>query len=125
MSQALNALAKDWRQEAEDLRSRYGDDRLATLCEAHAGELESLLKTQLHEELTLKQAARISGYSYSHLRRLMDSGDLPNAGVEGRPRVRLGDLPFKAGRASALGALSAARRAQGRAKVGGRVRPIG
>lgn len=125
MSQALNALAKGWREEAENLRARYGDDRLASLCEAHAGELESLLKAELHEELTLKQAARISGYSYSHLRRLMDSGDLPNVGVGGRPRVRLGDLPFKPGRASALGALSAARRAQHRAKAGRRVRPIG
>lgn len=125
MSQAFNALAKDWRHEAENLRNRYGDDRLASLCEAHAAELESLVKDQLHEELTLKQAARVSGYSYSHLRRLMDGGELPNAGMEGHPRVRLGDLPFKAGRAAPLGALSAATRAQSLARAKGRVRPIG
>ena len=39
--------------------------------------------------------------------------------------MRLGDLPFKAGRAVPLGALSAAKRAQSRVKAKGRVRPIG
>ena len=89
MSQALNAIAKDWRQEAENLRSRYADGRLAALCETHAGELDALLRTQLDEELTLKQAARISGYSYSHLRRLLDAGELANMGIEGRPACAL------------------------------------
>jgi hypothetical protein len=124
MSEALQALVSSWRNEAERARDRYADERLAALCEAHASELETALRSSLDGELTLKQAAEVSGYSYSHLRRLLDAGELPNAGEDGRPRVRLGDLPFKPGHAAPLGALNAARRAESRVRRSGKVRAV-
>lgn len=95
MSQPLLTLAKSWREEAQIIRRRYTDEQLATLCEVHALELETAVRTSLDEPLTLNEAARRSGYSKSHLRRLMDIGRLPNIGEKGAPRVRLGDLPYR------------------------------
>lgn len=46
--------------------------------------------------LTLGEASAESGYSVDHLQRLVSSGDLPNAGEKGRPRIRRADLPKKA-----------------------------
>lgn len=125
MSDQLLTVARAWREEAERIRHRYTDDRLARLCEVHAEELETALRTSLDETLTLSEAARVSGYSTSHLRRLLDEGRIPNAGQPGAPRIRLGDLPFKPGKAAPLGAMSAARRAAGRASARGTVRPVG
>lgn len=119
------ALAQSWKEEAEMLRLRYGHEQLAALCLAHAEELEESLKISLDEELTLRGAAQTSGYSYSHIRRLVDDGEIPNVGKTGSPRVRLGDLPFKPGKAAPLGALNAAKRVQTRMKAGGKVRPVG
>lgn len=88
-------LAESWRDEADQLRERYAADHLAQLCEAHARELEQLANARLDEELTITQAADISGYSKSHLRQLIRDGEIPNAGRKGRPRIRRGDLPMK------------------------------
>lgn len=95
MSQSMLTLAKSWREEAQTIRRRYNDEKLATLCETHALELETAVRTSLDAPITLDEAARRSGYSKSHLRRLMDSGKVPNIGEKGAPRVRLGDLPYR------------------------------
>ena len=47
---ALNELRDRWTKEAEDLRSRYGREDLARLCEVHAQELlaaQELVKDEL------------------------------------------------------------------------------
>lgn len=44
MEDDLRALIRRWRKEADRHRSRYGDERLARLCEAHAQELEEALE---------------------------------------------------------------------------------
>ena len=92
---ALREAASRWRREAADLRTRYGDERLARLCEVHANELELAARAAAEERLTLEEASRESGYSHSHLRAMLASGDLPNAGRKHRPRVLRGDLPSK------------------------------
>jgi hypothetical protein len=88
-------LIWQWREEAERLRHRYGCESLACLCETHARELEAALRSSQDEHLTIAEAAEIGGYSRSHLRRLLDSGTIANVGGPGRPKVRVGDLPFK------------------------------
>ena len=108
MTHSLRALARSWREEAETLRHRYADDRIAAVCETHATELETALHTALDKKLTLREAADVSGYSYSHLRRLMDAGDVPNVGKRGAPRVRVGDLPYRPRQVTAGRAISAA-----------------
>lgn len=97
MHDSYYQLADSWREEADRLRERYGADRLARLSEVHARELEKLLNLGLDEELTLAEAAEVSGYSKSHLRHLVSDGEIPNAGRKGRPRIRRADLPMKHG----------------------------
>lgn len=97
MHDSYYQLADSWREEADRLRERYGADRLARLSEVHARELEKLLNLGLDEELTLAEAAEVSGYSKSHLRHLVSDGEIPNAGRKGRPRIRRADLPVKHG----------------------------
>lgn len=99
MHDSFFQLADAWREEAERLRQRYGARRLAHLSEVHARELEQLAKAGLDEELTLAEAADLSGYSKSHLRHLVSEGEIPNAGRKGRPRIRRADLPRKDRRA--------------------------
>ena len=62
-----------------------------------ARELEERAQAWLDAELTLDEAAESSGVAYSTLQTLVRSGDLPQAGEKGRPRVRRGDLPRKGG----------------------------
>ncbi|HEU4630159.1 MAG TPA: hypothetical protein VFS08_10465, partial [Gemmatimonadaceae bacterium] len=54
-----------------------------------------------NETLTLAEAALASGYSVDHLRHLVSSGAIANAGRKHAPRVRAGDLPRKPGAPSA------------------------
>lgn len=94
---ALIELGAKWRAEARDVRDRYGDDRLARICEVHALELERAATALGAEELTLDEAALASGYSTSHLRALIACGELRNAGRRGRPRLIRAELPRKRG----------------------------
>jgi len=91
----LGLLAKEWEEEARQLRDRYGDERGARLCDTHAAELRARIREHLDEPLTLKEAAAESGYSVSHLQHLVADGEIPNAGEKGRPRIRRGDVPMK------------------------------
>lgn len=92
---ALMELAERWMDEADTLRTRYGMEIVARLCEAHATELRGELLAGCDEILSVREASRESGYSTQHLRALIADGAIPNAGVKGRPRVRRGDLPTK------------------------------
>ena len=47
------------------------------------------------EVLTLQEASTASGFSVSQLSRLVEQGQLDNAGRKGAPRLRRGDLPRK------------------------------
>ncbi|MFZ5625226.1 MAG: hypothetical protein ACOY71_12525 [Gemmatimonadota bacterium] len=49
----------------------------------------------MDEPLTLKEAARLTGYSIDHLCRLVREGKLANVGRKHAPRVRRGDLAPK------------------------------
>jgi hypothetical protein len=91
----LAGLASAWRGEAEGLRRRYGLEQLASLCEVHAAELEDALARSTGRLLTLKEGSAESGYSVAHLRVLLASGALPQAGRRGAPRLLSTDLPRK------------------------------
>ncbi|HET7462547.1 MAG TPA: hypothetical protein VFJ82_14935 [Longimicrobium sp.] len=91
----LKALVTAWRKEAGQLRERYGLGSLAQVCEAHANELAAAISRYQMEQLTLKDASALSGYSTSHLRALIADGTLTNAGRKGSPRLLRGELPRK------------------------------
>lgn len=90
----LRKLPERWREEARTLRL-YGHEPTAKACERHAEEMEEAVRAYQEETLTVAEAAEESGYSESHLRALLAETKLANAGREGAPRIRRGDLPAK------------------------------
>ncbi|MEJ7810400.1 MAG: hypothetical protein WKG32_08305 [Gemmatimonadaceae bacterium] len=96
VSGALAALPAAFRADAVTLRD-YGDERGALLLERVAGRVGDAIARAAAELLTLERAAELGGYSADHLGRLLTSGVIPNAGRKGAPRIRLADLPRKAG----------------------------
>ena len=91
---SVTELAARWESDAEMLET-YKDGRGAELCRQFAAELREAMRAEENEVLTLAQAALESGYSESHLRHEVASGEIPNAGRTGSPRIRRGDLPLK------------------------------
>jgi hypothetical protein len=49
------------------------------------------------EALTLEEAVKESGYTYSALQKKV-GGEIENVGSKGSPRIRRQDLPMKGGR---------------------------
>mgnify|MGYP001359417088 CR=1 FL=1 len=88
-------LLARWEADAATLRRR-GAEREACVLETAAAELRSTQLEWAAEVLTLEQAAKESGMSYSALEKAVRGGKLRNAGVRGAPRVRRADLPRKA-----------------------------
>lgn len=93
--QAMEALAAQWRAQAEGMR-RYGAVQSADALVQAAAELHGAIAEHESQTLTLPQASERSGYSADHLGRLIREGKLRNAGRENAPRIRLADLPLKA-----------------------------
>ena len=91
----LTALPEEWRRRAGTFR-QYGGEAPARALEACAAELEAALRRKDRTVLTLKEAAMATGYSASHLGRLVRDGTIPNAGRRGAPRIALRHLPRKA-----------------------------
>jgi hypothetical protein len=87
-------LPARWRERAEYLR-QYGDPACARLWELAATELEAALAAHGQEALSLTEAAKLSGLTADHLGQLVKQGRIPNAGRDGAPRIRRGDLPVK------------------------------
>ena len=88
------ALVSAWLAEAESLRS-WGGGGLAEVLERASSQLEQLIEELGHQQLTLKEASELSGYSTDHLSRLVRDGRIPNAGKHGAPRIKCVDLPRK------------------------------
>jgi ribosomal protein L19E len=97
----FSRLMERWVEEAAQLRERYALESAARVCEAHARELSDAIREVGEELLTVSEAAEESGYSKQHIRSLIASGDVPNAGCKGRPRVRRADLPPRKARRTA------------------------
>jgi hypothetical protein len=87
----FDELLATWHDRAE-LLAPYAAPAAEALrvCKA---ELEAVMRDQADEALSLADAARESGYSTDSLRHLVASGQIPNAGKRGAPRIRRADLP--------------------------------
>lgn len=90
---ALELFTQNLRSEVSHFRHR-GLSEMADLIESIANDHEHDLNTWYREELTLRQASKESGYSYSALQQMKDL----NVGTSGTPRIRRCDLPCKAQR---------------------------
>lgn len=93
----LAELRERWRADATVLRRR-GADGAAQLLEGCAAELDAVDEASRAAAIvTPAQAARLTGYSAEHIARLVRRGTIPNVGRKHAPRVRLADVPRKAG----------------------------
>lgn len=96
----LDDLVDALRAEAALLRC-WGAEAQAVAADYVVARIEEAWSEWHAEQLTVAQAAAESGYSEPHLRRLLAESRIENAGSEGRPRIRRGDLPRKHARNSA------------------------
>ena len=88
-------LSTEWRALALQLRDLGVEDHARTL-EWCSDRLEEDATSWESEALTLDEATKESGYSYSSLQQKVASEEIPNVGEIGKPRVRRMDLPRKA-----------------------------
>ncbi len=79
------------------MREYTADERAAAIWERAAEMVAESLRRSGLERLTLPLAAQESGYSVDHLRRLIDEGTIPNAGVDGTKSILRLHLPRKPG----------------------------
>ena len=93
----LAKLPTHFRETAEFLREKASAEQAACAWEKAAVEVEKSLRESLLEPLTLEIAGLESGYSRSHLRRLVRQGVVPSCGTESEPRILRRDLPRKPG----------------------------
>ncbi|MCY4647127.1 MAG: hypothetical protein OXE73_09645, partial [Gammaproteobacteria bacterium] len=75
---------------------RYGGETPATAIERCADDLEATLVERDETTFSLVEAARESGYTATHLGRLVREGKIPNAGRPNAPRIARRHLPRKA-----------------------------
>ena len=93
----IDALPGSFRETAKYLREHAASEQAACAWEKAAEKLEGALGDARTEALKLEEAEAESGYSRSHLRRLIRDGIVPNAGTENRPKILRKDLPKKPG----------------------------
>lgn len=87
-------LIREWRRQAKQYE-RDGMIPASRLLARVADELEVIAGG---ETVTLSEAARRTGYTPDHLRRLANAGTLVNVGRKHAPRFLARDLPAKSAR---------------------------
>jgi hypothetical protein len=94
----LYDVLERWRSRCETYRTDgalVSGEKIATQVVA---DLEEALRTEAARELVgLADAGRLCGYSPDTIRRKIDAGELRDYGSAHRPRVRISELPRKAG----------------------------
>lgn len=90
----LTDLAKAFRREAIVLRA-WGAAGQAAAAEYAASRVDTAFRLWESELLSVSDAALESGYSETHLRRMVTESRIENQGSRGAPRIRRADLPKK------------------------------
>jgi hypothetical protein len=91
-----DAIAR-WRSVLDQFTAIPALVDAGTLCHMILKDLTAITVQELEQSVNLTVGARRSGYSREHLGRLVRAGKIPNAGRTYAPRIRLRDLPLKAG----------------------------
>ncbi|HWZ60620.1 MAG TPA: hypothetical protein VNW46_16680 [Gemmatimonadaceae bacterium] len=85
-----------WRHRA-DVFATHGAGQTATTIKALAAELESAIRAEDEQPLTLREGSAASGFSVDHLGRLVREGKIRNVGRKFAPRILRVDLPTRPG----------------------------
>jgi len=97
LAEPIRALVSKWKEEAVDLRIRFGEGPASKTLESLSEELLGVMDAAQDRLFNLEQAAAAAGYSADHLGRQVRVGKIPNAGRPNAPKIALRDLPMKAG----------------------------
>jgi hypothetical protein len=89
----MKALIQEWRERA-DMFERHSVPQSANAYRVAIEELTYALRKN-DPLLTLTEAARASGHTADHIRRLSQSGHLTNYGRRGAPRYLQSELPLR------------------------------
>ena len=88
-------LVGKWAHKAAEYDGLAATVNAAAMCKLFVADLKALA-TESHDDWVLiPEAVRVSGYSKQHIRRLIQSGQLPAEGVGKARRVPLHALPRK------------------------------
>lgn len=93
----LSRLPHEFRANAEAARRIAAAAAAAHVWEEAARVVEQRLAETLLEPLPLDEAEAESGYTRSHLRRMLRDSTLPNSGTTQEPRILRKHLPRKPG----------------------------
>lgn len=90
---------EQWEQRMRDVEDIYGDQGRGNLIATLLKELEAARLDELIEEATVKEAVTMTGFSEDTILRAIDNGQIRKVSGPGGDRVRVAELPFRAGRA--------------------------
>jgi len=88
-------LVAKWTHKAAEFRGLAATVDAAAMCELFVADLKTLAIESHDDWVLIPEAARVSGYSKQHIRRLIQHGQLPADGVGKARRVPLHLLPRK------------------------------
>ena len=95
-SQRLQQLITSWRDRADVAEAEFGATAGAAAFRTAAKELEAWDRYASTEMVSVAEAAVVTGYSRSHIRRLARQGLVSSSRHCGRIQLRLATLPTKA-----------------------------
>ena len=90
-----------WLARRDELRRLNASVDGAALCDEVLADLEKIVSDPAEKPVTIREAAKLSGYSEDHIGRLLREGKLDNVGRKHAPRVMPSALPRRAGLALA------------------------
>lgn len=97
-SRAIQAFIDRWREQLQEAEVVFKDTRSANVIRVFLEELEAMRAAELAVELTVQEAADVSGYHESSIWRMLGDGELEDVGEPGSPRILATDLPLKVDR---------------------------
>lgn len=93
-SAPYRALRDRWEEKRNEAIRVFRHRRAAQVIKVLLAELEAMRLAEVSREVSIREAAALSGYNESSMWRLLRE-DVPNVGEPGHTRIRVGDLPLK------------------------------
>lgn len=95
ISRAFKAFNDRWTEQRHEAENVFGDERSAHLIGVFLEELHAMRTAELAVDLTVQEAAAVSGYDPSSIWRMLKEGDLDAVGDADNTRIVATDLPLK------------------------------
>lgn len=91
----LDELQQRWSIRREEFSRLGAQVDGAKVIDEFLTDLAETSRVEADQLLSIREAARLSGYSVEHLARSVRCGRIPNSGRKNKPLIRRNDLPQK------------------------------